>query len=61
MLATQVEALSKNIDNLATQKPAAMMASDTCGEGNTSTNWPIIGAVHGSNEQVEFVGSALWQ
>lgn len=34
----QVEALSRKIGNLSTQKLDVIMACDTCGGGHTSTN-----------------------
>lgn len=58
-LATQVEALSRKIDSLSTQKSATVMACDTCGEGHASLDCPIVRAMHGPIEQVDFICSAL--
>lgn len=58
-LAAQVEALDKKINGLSLQKSAIIMACDTCVEGHTATDCPIVRDVHRSTEQLDFVGSAL--
>lgn len=46
-ITAQVEALGKKIDSLSTHEPSIVMACDTCGEGHSSTDCPIIGVAHG--------------
>ena len=55
----EIEVLSKKIASLSLLKPAAIISWETRRGGHTVTDYPIVGAVPGANEQVNFVGSAL--
>lgn len=56
-LATEVEALSKKIDSLSHPKSMIVMACERCGEKHMAIDCPIVGAMHGPTELVDFVGS----
>lgn len=52
-----MEALSKMIDNLSTQRLATAIVCDICGGGHDLIDCSFVDAAHGPTEQVDFVGS----